>query len=44
VCFDHASRPPIPASAGGAVDAEAIELRDADGNRFGAYLARAAGR
>jgi len=44
VCFDHDSRPPIPAIAGGAVDAEAIELLAADGNGFGAYLARAARR
>jgi carboxymethylenebutenolidase len=41
MCFDTESRPPIPAIAGGAVDAAAIELEAADGNRFAAYLARA---
>ena len=42
MCFDHDSRPPIPVIAGGALDAEAIELSAADGNRFAAYVARAA--
>jgi carboxymethylenebutenolidase len=42
MCFDADARPPIPAIAGGALDAQAIELEAADGNRFGAYLARAA--
>ena len=42
MCFDHDSRPPIPPIAGGALDAQTIELDAADGNRFQAYLARAA--
>jgi carboxymethylenebutenolidase len=42
MCFDTDSRPPIPAIAGGSLDARDIELEAADGNRFGAYLARAA--
>jgi carboxymethylenebutenolidase len=42
MCFDHDSRPPIPAIAGGAIDAEEFELTAADGNRFAAYIARAA--
>ena len=42
MCFDHDSRPPIPPIAGGALDAQSIELEAADGNRFQAYLARAA--
>ena len=42
MCFDQDSRPPVPAIAGGALDARDIELTAADGNRFGAYLARAA--
>ena len=42
MCFDHDSRPPIPPIAGGALDAQTIELEAADGNRFQAYLARAA--
>ena len=42
MCFDTDSRPPIPPIAGGSLDARDIELEAADGNRFGAYLARAA--
>jgi len=42
MCFDHDSRPPILPIAGGALDARTIELESADGNRFAAYLARAA--
>lgn len=42
MCFDHDSRPPIPPIAGGALDARDVVLEAADGNRFGAYLARAA--
>jgi carboxymethylenebutenolidase len=42
MCFDHDSRPPIPPVAGGALDAEEIALEAIDGNRFAAYLARAA--
>ncbi len=42
MCFDHDSRPPIMPIAGGALDARDIVLQAADGNRFAAYLARAA--
>ncbi|HEY3336122.1 MAG TPA: dienelactone hydrolase family protein [Candidatus Limnocylindrales bacterium] len=42
MCFDHDSHPPIPEIAGGALDAQDIELTAADGNRFAAYIARAA--
>ena len=42
MCFDHDSRPPIAPIAGGSVDAQEIVLEGADGNRFSAYLARAA--
>jgi carboxymethylenebutenolidase len=42
MCFDHDSRPPIPPIEGGALDARDLELVAADGNRFAAYLARAA--
>lgn len=42
MCFDHDSRPPIAPIAGGALDAEEVALDAADGNRFSAYLARAA--
>jgi carboxymethylenebutenolidase len=42
MCFDHDSRPPIPPIAGGALDAREIELEAGDGNRFAAFLARAA--
>ncbi|OGO59423.1 MAG: hypothetical protein A2V85_08905 [Chloroflexi bacterium RBG_16_72_14] len=43
MCFDHDSRPPIAPIAGGALDAGEIVLESADGNRFAAFLARAAG-
>ena len=42
MCFDHDSRPPIPRIAGGSLDAGEVELEAADGNRFAAFLARAA--
>lgn len=42
MCFDHDSRPPIAPIAGGALDATDIALEAADGNRFAAYVARAA--
>ena len=42
MCFDHDSRPPIAPIAGGSLDAREIVLEGADGNRFSAYLARAA--
>jgi carboxymethylenebutenolidase len=41
MCFDLDSRPPIAPIAGGALDAERVTLRAADGNRFLAYRARA---
>ncbi len=42
MCFDHDSRPPIPPIAGGSLDARDVVLEAADGNRFQAYVARAA--
>ncbi len=42
MCFDHDSRPPITPIAGGALDSREVELEAADGNRFAAFLARAA--
>jgi len=42
MCFDHDSRPPIAPIAGGSLDAREIALAAADGNRFAAYIARAA--
>jgi carboxymethylenebutenolidase len=42
MCFDHDSRPPIAPIAGGSLDAREVALEAADGNRFAAYLARAA--
>ena len=42
MCFDHDSRPPIAPIAGGSLDAREIVLEGTDGNRFSAYLARAA--
>ena len=42
MCFDHDSRPPIAPIAGGSLDAQEIALEAADGNRFAAYVARAA--
>ena len=41
MCFDLDSRPPIPAIAGGALDATDLTLEAEDGNRFGAFRARA---
>src|SRR5262245_62976282 len=43
MCFDLDSRPPITPIAGGALDGARIELSAADGNRFSAFRARAAG-
>jgi carboxymethylenebutenolidase len=42
MCFDHDSRPPIAPIEGGALDATEVALEAADGNRFAAYVARAA--
>lgn len=42
MCFDHDSRPPIAPIAGGALDAAEVVLEAADGNRFAAFVARAA--
>ena len=42
MCFDHDSRPPIAPIAGGSLDAREFVLEGTDGNRFSAYLARAA--
>jgi carboxymethylenebutenolidase len=42
MCFDHDSRPPIAPIEGGSLDAREIVLDAVDGNRFAAYLARAA--
>jgi len=42
MCFDHDSRPPIKPIAGGSLDAQEVVLEASDGNRFAAYLARAA--
>jgi carboxymethylenebutenolidase len=42
MCFDHDSRPPILPIAGGALDTREVVLEAADGNRFAAFLARAA--
>jgi carboxymethylenebutenolidase len=42
MCFDHDSRPPIAPIAGGSLDAREVVLEAADGNRFAAYVARAA--
>ena len=42
MCFEPDSRPPIPEIAGGALDAQGVQLAAADGNRFAAYVARAA--
>ena len=42
MCFDHDSRPPIRPIAGGALDSTDVTLEAADGNRFSAFLARAA--
>lgn len=42
MCFDHDSRPPIVPDPSGMRDAQEEALDAADGNRFAAYLARAA--
>jgi carboxymethylenebutenolidase len=42
MCFDHDSRPPIAPIEGASLDAREVVLDAADGNRFAAYLARAA--
>src|SRR4051812_8902991 len=39
MCFDHDSRPPIPAISGAAVSHEDLELGSADGTRFAAFAA-----
>jgi carboxymethylenebutenolidase len=43
MCFDHDSRPPIAPIAGGSLDSGEVVLEAADGNRFAAFVARAAG-
>ena len=40
MCFPHDALPPIPAIAGGAVDAEDLVLEASDGNPFAAFIAR----
>jgi len=42
MCFDHDSRPPIVPDPSGMHDAQDVTLDAADGNRFAAYMARAA--
>ncbi len=42
MCFDHDSRPPIAPIEGGSLDAQALVIEAADGNRFAAYQVRAA--
>ncbi len=42
MCFDHDSHPPIVPDPSGMLDAAEVSLEAADGNRFAAYLARAA--
>jgi carboxymethylenebutenolidase len=42
MCFDHDSRPPIIPDPSGMRDAREVELEAGDGNRFAAYVARAA--
>jgi carboxymethylenebutenolidase len=42
MCFDHDSRPPIQRIAGGALDSSELTLTADDGNRFSAFVARAA--
>jgi carboxymethylenebutenolidase len=42
MCFDHDSRPPIVPDPTGMRDAQEVELEASDGNRFAAYVARAA--
>jgi carboxymethylenebutenolidase len=43
MCFDQGSRPPIAPIEGGSLDARELALGAADGNRFAAWEARAAG-
>lgn len=40
MCYDSQARPPVPPIAGGAASGEDITLKAADGNQFGAYIAR----
>ena len=42
MCFDHDSRPPIVPDPTGMREAAEVALEAADGNRFAAYVARAA--
>ena len=42
MCFDHDSHPPIVPDPSGMRDAADVALEAADGNRFAAYVARAA--
>ena len=42
MCFDHDSRPPIVPDPSGMRDATDVVLESPDGNRFAAYVARAA--
>ena len=41
MCYGDDARPPLPPISGAAADAGEIELTADDGNRFGAYFARA---
>ena len=43
MCFEYASRPPLPPFAGGAVATEVLTLRAEDGTEFAAFSARAEG-
>lgn len=42
MCFDHDSRPPIPAIEGAALDAREVVVTSEDGTDFAAFLAEAA--
>src|SRR2546427_3569667 len=42
MCYTNAARPPLPPIMGGSTDEGDLVLTAADGNRFGAYAARAA--
>lgn len=42
MCYANGARPPLPPIAGGSTDETELVLTAADGNRFGAYGARAA--
>ena len=42
MCFDHDSRPPVAPDPTGMRDAQDVVLEAADGNRFSAFVARAA--